>query len=493
MVRWAIRPALRWAIRPALNSLKEVMNVRAMKIVFGPMLAVVLAAPVASAGLKDYVEREDDSFSFEIVETLELGATEENPNPEGATTVYQVKMTSQTWQDIPWEHWVTIFRPAEIEHPDQAMLLINGGDNDDPAPNLNDQYIGFMGTMAKRTKSVNAIVSQIPNQPLFGDLREDQIIAYTYDKWLKGEGDDWPLLFPMAKSAVRAMDTVAAIIEEAHGDAIDEFMVTGASKRGWTSYLTAAVDDRVKAIAPIVIDTLNMPAQMPHQFATYGGYSEQVQDYTDFKLQERMATPEGKKLTGMVDPFSYRADLDMPKLIVNGTNDPYWTADSTNNYFDELVGDKHIYYQANVGHSANLDGVSTLSHFYNAMLHDKDFPEIEWEHEGGLDTLEVSVGDKATGAKLWKATSPNRDFRQSKWESEPLEIEDGKVTANVEEPEEGWVAYYVEVRYPGDLGMPYGNCTEVTIMPEAYPEEGIRTFDLMKDAANEPEAAAASN
>ena len=465
---------------------------RVVRMLLGLLAVAAVLAQTASAGLKDYVEREDASYAFEIVETIVMGATDDNPNPEGATTVYQVKMTSQTWQDIPWEHWVTVFRPAEIAHPDQALLMINGGDNGDPAPNLKDQYIGFMGTMSKRTKSVCAIVSQIPNQPLFDGRREDEIIAYTYDKWLKGEGDDWPLLFPMAKSAVKAMDTVAAIIEDKHGDTVDAFMVTGASKRGWTTYLSAVVDDRIKAIAPIVIDTLNMPAQTPHQFKTYGGYSEQVQEYTDFKLQERMGTPEGKQLTEMVDPFSYRADLDMPKLIVNGSNDPYWTVDSTNNYFDGLVGDKHIYYQANVGHNANLDGVSTISHFYNAMLNDKLFPGISWEHTAGLSELEVAVGKGASGAKLWKTTSANRDFRQSEWKSEPLEIKNGKVTAKVDEPEEGWVAYYVEVRYDGELGMPFGNCTKITVMPEAYPEEGIRTFDLQKAASSEAEAATAN-
>ena len=46
----------------------------------------------------------------------------------------------------------------------------------------------------------------------------------------------------------------------AFGDVADEFTVTGASKRGWTTWTIGAVDKRVKAMAPLVLDCLNMRA-----------------------------------------------------------------------------------------------------------------------------------------------------------------------------------------------------------------------------------------
>ena len=64
----------------------------------------------------------------------------------------------------------------------------------------------------------------------------------------------------MTKSAVRAMDTVTSLVLSTSGNAltVDKFVVAGGSKRGWTTWTTAVVDPRVIAIAPIVIDMLNV-------------------------------------------------------------------------------------------------------------------------------------------------------------------------------------------------------------------------------------------
>src|SRR5690606_41540060 len=109
-----------------------------------------------------------------------------------------------------------------------------------------------------------------------------------------------------------------------------------ASKRGWTSWLTAAVDARVMAVAPMVIDVLNMRAQMDHQRATWGELSDEIQDYAALDLPTRLRTDRGSALLSMVDPFSYRAELTKPKLIMLSTNDRYWPLDALKLYWSEL-------------------------------------------------------------------------------------------------------------------------------------------------------------
>jgi PhoPQ-activated pathogenicity-related protein len=158
----------------------------------------------------------------------------------------------------------------------------------------------------------------VPNQPLvFADdpgnqRHEDAIIAYTFDKFLKTQDGTWPLLLPMAKSAVRAMDTVQDHIAKVGGGKlkINSFVVAGGSKRGWTTWLTAAVDKRVKAIAPCVIDVLNMGPQMQHHYAAYGFYSKAIGDYEQMKVLNRSPRQPGSLRRSLRVPHRYT----MPKF-----------------------------------------------------------------------------------------------------------------------------------------------------------------------------------
>jgi PhoPQ-activated pathogenicity-related protein len=431
------------------------------------LMFVLALAPNAFAGLKDYVAKADDSYAYEITETKQVGGN----------TVYVISLTSQTWQGLTWKHWLTVFTPAEIKHADKSLLVIAGGNNTDAGPRFDSSELQTLGMIASQTGTVCAAVSQIPNQPLFDGKEEDAIIAYTHEQFVNGEGEDWPLLFPMVKSAVRAMDTIQAVAKEKAGADVQQFMLTGASKRGWTTWLSAAADKRVAAIAPIVIDVLNMGVQMKHQHTTYGGYSEQVGDYTERDLQSQMDTEAGKALLAQTDPYSFREELTLPKLMVIGTNDPYWTIDAANLYFDDLKGEKNLYYQANTEHDVNLPGVATINAFYESMLGNAPFPDIAWEQEAEKQN-EISATWTGEGkAVLWQATSPNRDFRGSKWTSSPLEGA-GKASANIPQPESGYIAYYIEVQYPSKIGIPFGNCTKVTILPDTFAPEGTRTYEI---------------
>lgn len=450
-------------------------TLRLWMVLLVPLLAFTLDA---RAGLKEYVAKADPTFTYELTETRQADTN----------SIDIIHLTSQTWEGLVWKHWLAIVRPQEVLHPEYALLVIGGGGISEKPPKFDDDEAKIARMVANATKSVVAVLFQVPNEPLFGGKNEDEIIAYTYDKYLKGEGEEWPLLMPMVKSAVRAMDAVQALAKSKYNQDIQNFVLTGGSKRGWTTWLTAASGDpRVKGIVPVVIDMLDMPVQMQRQIACYGAYSEQIKDYTDLKFQERLDSPEGKKLISIVDPFAYRDALTLPKLVLLGTNDPYWTVDAASVYFPELKGEKHLYYQANTGHDANPQGVATLTQFYNCMVTGEAFPKVEWK-KTGKGKLDVSWQPADGKALLWQATSKNRDFREAEWKSQPLEGK-GKVSVRANAPKEGWLAYYVEIRYPGQFGFPFGSCTEMTVLPETMPhggKEAVKEKKTRKKAGEKP-------
>jgi PhoPQ-activated pathogenicity-related protein len=306
----------------------------------------------------------------------------------------------------------------------------------------------------------------VPNQPLLGDKTEDTLIAETFVRFLETKDENWPLLFPMVKSAVKAMDAVQQWAHRERKPEPTRFVVTGASKRGWTTWLTGASDPRVVAIAPMVIDTLNMKAQKAHSLEVWGKFSEQIDDYTSRGLTDKFEDPEGKKLWMMVDPYSYRNRLSIPKFLINGTNDRYWTLDALNIYWDDLKGDKSVVYLPNAGHNLAVNrhyALNGIGAFFRHQVTDRPWPALSWEHSDGPDgelklTIKSSTDPKS--ARLWTATSDSRDFRESTWGSTDINKTPAGLEAGVNRPASGYIALFGDIEYQVD-GIPYHLSTQI--------------------------------
>ena len=372
-------------------------------------VATVSAVPTA---LQDYVARPDDSFAWKLIDKQEAAGAR----------VYNVELSSQTWMDMPWKHDLIVFEPAQLKHPEHVLLFITGGSNKNK-PKLEDKLLG--SSLATLSGTRVALLFQVPNQPLLGGRTEDDLITDTFLFYLATNDARWPLLFPMVKSATKAMDCVEQLAAQEWKSPVKGFVVTGASKRGWTTWLTAVCDKRVRGIAPLVIDTLNMPKQMDYQFETWGKYSEQIEDYERKSLIKKLKDEPNFPLWQWVDPWTYRRQLTLPKLIINGTNDRYWTVDALNNYWDDLSGPKHIRYVPNAGH--NLKGgregaLATLAAFTRHVASDQLLPELKWKHETDGNTLRLTIQSdvEPVSVKLWAAASPTKDFRESEWKSQPM-------------------------------------------------------------------------
>ncbi|MCA8983915.1 MAG: hypothetical protein KDA76_09165 [Planctomycetaceae bacterium] len=422
----------------------------------GPMFAADRAEQKSlPTALQEYVAIEDAAFAWSVRESSEL--------PNGMGKLHQIELTSQQWQGITWKHLLAVFEPQTLLHDDQALLFITGGRT---GSELREGDLKMGAELARMTKARCAFLLQVPNQPLLGDRYEDDLISETFLKYIETRDATWPLLFPMVKSAVRAMDTLAAFTRQSTGKPVEHFVVTGASKRGWTTWLTAVADRRVRGIAPMVIDTLNLPKQTRYQIDVWGDYSEQIIDYTSKGLVDVLEDKPELPLWKWVDPYTYRSELNLPKLLINGTNDPYWVLDALNNYWSDLNGQKYILYVPNAGHG--LDGgrehaLRTLAAFTAHIASGTPFPEIKWQHSNGNKNLNLEVSSSAVPQKalLWTAHAEGRDFRKSTWKSTSLAAnEKGVFRGSVPRAESGHVALFAEVHFEY-RGIPYSFCTQL--------------------------------
>lgn len=435
------------------------------------LLALLLAASAARADnptpppptdLTDYVSKADPSFAWKVEKKAETDAG----------TAYTLDLTSQTWHDITWTHKLQIFLPKGAK-PTATVVLWNQGGR----PGPQSEFLGL--TIAGKVGAPVCFLYGVPNQPLYGGKTEDALIAETFVRYLETKDGSWPLLFPMVKSVVRAMDAVQAFAKEEWKQDVTGFVITGASKRGWTSWLTAATGDRrVKAIAPLVIDTLNMPQQMKNQVRAFGKPSLQIKDYTDRGLVPIPDTPDAKKLWTMIDPYVYRDRVTVPKMIINGTNDPYWPLDALNSYWGDLKGEKYVLYVPNAGHDLRESdpagkkqliperAVNALSAFSKCVIFDKKMPKMTWRvNELRLTCAVSAAGDpKPAAARLWQADNPTRDFRPARWAAKPVEVgADGSVAALAPLPDDGYRAAFAELEFELD-GLTFPLSTQITIV-----------------------------
>jgi len=454
---------------------------RILPILLFPCIAALWFAglPLPAAGgvertaLDEYAAAPDDSYSFRLVKQVSLRGMK----------VSVLEMTSQKWAPAEtmrpkvWKHWLVLYQPREVT-PRTALLMIGGGSNRDEPPSRPSPRLA---EAARAMGSVAAELRMVPNQPLIfegdphGPRSEDAMIAYAWDRFIHTGDPLWLPRLPMTKAVVRAMDTVTSFLEGGQGPAVDRFMVTGGSKRGWTAWTTAAVDERVVAVCPIVIDLLNLKPSMIHHYRAYGFWAPAIRDYYEMGLMDQLDHPNFEKLLEIVEPYSYRERLTMPKFILNSAGDQFFLPDSSQFYFEDLPGEKYLRYVPNSDHSLrDTDAFQSLIAFYGAVLRGEPRPEFSWSFEDD-GSIRVTTQTEPAEVKLWQAANPeHRDFRLEAvgpaYKSRELEPEaEGVYVARVEKPEKGWKAFFVELSYPSGGKYRFKFTTAVRVIPGAYP------------------------
>lgn len=443
-------------------------------------LVVALVLPLGAWGespapqspekaLAEYVARPDATYKW----------VRRSEGKVVACDYQELILTSQTWKDIVWKHQLFLLRPASCKTDTKsALLFITGSSWKDELeqPPAADRELPreahLFALLAEKLQSPVAILLHCPFQPIFDGKKEDQIIAMTFKNYLETGDTTWPLLLPMVKTAVRAMDATQQACQEKWRLGIEEFTVSGGSKRGWTTWLTGAIDKRATALAPMVIDVLQMDKQMELQRLSFGGKpSEQIDDYTTLNLDKEFDTPRGKSLLAIVDPYRYRQRYQQPKLLILGTNDRYWPVDALNLYWDDLPGEKYILYCPNQGHGIKDYGrvFGSLNALHQKMINGKKLPKLEWSFANGAGKLTLKIESDIQPSKvvMWSATAKDRDFRESQWTSAPADASGDKYVCTLPVPGDGYAAMFAEAVFEEAAETPYYFSTNLRVLPSA--------------------------
>merc|ERR1719234_1746477 len=306
--------------------------------------------------LEEYVFREDGAYSwYDTGHRIRVNET----GGRGGWTGYFLNFTSQQWLTTDlvsrseWWHILVVVGPDKLSTRDTTLLWIGSGANNDPLPDLADYDLLVAGGIATTNNVVTAALFQIPNanivfaeDPEQASRREDAAIAFTWWKLASDTSTDpaYILQLPMAKAGVRALDTVENFLtsdeapEEVQGLGLSptHHIVTGASKRGWATWLVGAVDPRVMAIVPVVMDELNFLENIKHHYRSLGGWSFALESYWKMNLTLYFNDPVLETLFDIIDPFQYKDMLKLPKLVCNSADDEFFLPDNIRYWWDEM-------------------------------------------------------------------------------------------------------------------------------------------------------------
>ena len=196
--------------------------------------------------LGDYVSQPESAYSYKLIGSRTI---------TGAT-IYTLNVTSLTWLPTSevgaantWFHYVEITIPNNLnKNNHESLFFITNGDNNVAVPGATDAsaspiYVpSFMYSTAVTTKSVTAIVYMIPNQPItynsdptLASRVEDAIIGYGWNRFMSNTTNSnllYVTQLPQVKGSKMAMDAVVSFVKKQANHVIDQFTVSGASKRG---------------------------------------------------------------------------------------------------------------------------------------------------------------------------------------------------------------------------------------------------------------------
>jgi PhoPQ-activated pathogenicity-related protein len=415
--------------------------------IFFALAAVCLFSQFAAAhaeGLESYVASLGPPSVIKVIDSTASGPT-------------RVAFQSQEWRGISWTHELLIKNPAILSRRDVVLVLLTGGEGGSDQQRSAEKLADALGVRA-------VVLTRVPNQPLYDGKKEDVLLSFSLDQYRLSGDASWPLLFPMVSSVVKGIDT----LEQVLGEQRLKVVLIGASKRGWTTYLTAAVDSRIAAMVPTVFEMVSMQAQIALMRERYGRDSEKIRPYTALGLTDSLREPRVAQLISWIDPIEYFPRYTMPKLVLLGANDPYWVVDSVRRYWDALPEPKMLRILPNVGHGVLGEAAAgeAIVSFVRTVVDGQPIPQVAWRYSSSANGRAVVSGqgrEPLSRCSLWRATSSTPDFREARFSPLECRVVDGgkRFTGSIEAAPHEYTAVF------GDLEISTSRGGKIVVSTES--------------------------
>merc|ERR1719387_3401366 len=172
-----------------------------------------------------------------------------------------------------WTHQVAVVVPKKLTTLNVSMSVLNGGCNEDhfhngtgPAPpDAKDEYLALADALSHNTGAISIVVYQLPNckivypsDPNKTPREEDAMIAWAWKEYVDDptHNPEWLPRLPMVKAAFQCMRATQEWAKQQKLADIQGWVVAGASKRGWTTWMVGAATCEscvnIVGIAPLV-------------------------------------------------------------------------------------------------------------------------------------------------------------------------------------------------------------------------------------------------
>lgn len=405
--------------------------------------------------VQQYVQRSDPSYAWQDT-GLRLSGV------DIATRVrwrgYVLNMTSQQWLspeevDFPlWWHLLIVVVPERLERPDWASLALEFGftksdgslvriDNrransweldtiEDSitidSTNLSDKRAELTmvaaraASVAAQTRALGAVLLNLPNayetfeaDPQHKRRAMDSLRSFAYGSFLQHRSEPERMVdLPMVKAVVKALDTITAFTssEAVSSEPARRFGVIGASKLGLTTWMAAAADARIEAIAPLAMhaafeDTAppdDEAAMLSHMYPHKPGLEKMLaaaQVFSSYgEVFEVMKNePQAyQEFAAVVDPTRWADRLQVPMLWAMSANDevlPCTSLDAPRRHLRQFEERASFLQVANCEHGEVINCAlpSIVALFRGVLLRAGRPPRLDGVLDDAADTVHLHL------------------------------------------------------------------------------------------------------